>query len=190
MTETSSPRLAAVLISLLITGCATPHKVPAGTPTATYSLKAEIAGGSSTTRNIYTLINDSKCNAHPNGIKAGSTSKFGSPPVVQTESIQVMAEVPLYFTTNYIDSGFAINRACSLTGIFTPKTSHVYQARMLIAEDVTSCKLDLLDISSEQAVPVEFEMPEYVCTGEGGPKIKNGQPARLNWHFTVTPASK
>ena len=183
-------KIPTVLLSLLTIGCATSHKVPEGNPTARFSLRAEVDASTTTTRVAYTLIHDEKCNNHADGVDGGASRNFGSPLSIQTDPISISSEKPLYFTANYIDSGFAQNRACSLTGVFNPKTDHTYQARLAVLDNVTACQLGIFDISNGQEEAIEFQMPEHVCTGEGGPKIKNGQAMQLNWKIKVIPNAR
>ncbi|RYY89381.1 MAG: hypothetical protein EOO15_06365 [Chitinophagaceae bacterium] len=179
-----------VSLAVFIAGCATSHKVPEGRPTAKLSLTVQVEADSTTTRTAYILINDEKCANHVNGVDGGASRNLGSPAIITTEPVKVAADIPLYFTTNYIDSGFAQNRGCSLTGIFTPKIHHNYQARMAVLDNVATCKLGLFDVSTEQEEVVELRMPEYICTGEGGPRVKNGQAMQLNWKVKVIPMSR
>lgn len=177
-------------LSLVIAGCATSYKLPKDSPSATYSLAVESDAASTTTRTVYTLMLDESCNRHPYGLGGGSKSVFGSDPKIETASIAVLAEKPLQFTTNYIDARFAQNKGCSVTGVFTPKTDHIYQARMKIEQDVSVCKLGIIDLSNGGEEQVDFTMPPYIC-GEGKPSdIKNGQAMQLNWSVKVVPASR
>lgn len=179
-----------IVLPIAITGCATAYKLPKDLPSATYSLAAEIDASSTTGRTIYTLMLDESCNRSEYGSDGGKKSIFGSDPKIETTPIAIRAEKPLQFTTSYIDARFAENRACSVTGIFTPKTNHIYQARMKVEQNVTACKLGIVDISSGTEEPVDFTMPPYVC-GEGKPSnVKNGRPLQLNWHFQVVPAAR
>ncbi len=165
----------------LLSGCASIYSAPQSKPTSEFYLVAENDSTGTTTQNVYLwAFKNTKCDTSDYGTRMGSVVSNSSPAMTPLQT--VVANEPLVFTAVYVDSRFAQNRRCAITGEFTPLPNRRYVARLAVTKDVGACDLGLYDAAAGKQEAISFEMPEFICEYGATRKIKNGRPLRVQWY--------
>jgi hypothetical protein len=171
-------RLTGLLVGTV--GCVSTYRVPELKPIAQFTATAENDESPSTTTRSFQVwvYKDESCQPHAYGKRAGW--RFDNSTSLTTDPTPIAAGERFLFTAYYSDSRFARNRACAVTGAFTPLASHRYHALLEVEGDVSSCKLGVYDATSGHEERIDMSMPKYVCE-DGKASRLNGQPLWLNW---------
>jgi hypothetical protein len=120
---------------------------------------------------------DHACRDPKKGVRVARKGK-GRP----IETLHLPAEQPITLAFWYIEASYGVNRECSYTWTYTPKTGERYRARLAVARDIL-CSATLVDAAG---APVEVSTPENPCAIDlYGQRVPNGEPAIITIEVRV-----
>lgn len=167
------------MLALATGGCVSTEVLAPKGPAAELVMDTEshsIGGGLGRHWHVW-KFKDPACSDSEKGVRVARKRK-GKP----METLHLPAEQPITLAFWYIESSFGVNRECSYTWTFTPKTGEHYSARLAVSRDI-HCNATLVDAAG---APVDVSTPLNSCViGLYGQRIPNGEPAIITYEVRV-----